>query len=192
MSCTLSLPLHRGTLHNEVQTQVTCHMRLCFFLTPPLAKYISNCGVLDMNYFNNKSPEGNGKTRANKWIICKVSPHANRERGRATVPDASAYATVQVWSQLLGSWTPPRFPCHSRWQADEARTHSADYKCATVQVCATRNAIRELSAELMVLGVLGKKSGKRKLLLLGKGSATWTNPGIALWRKKTCSTTTHF
>lgn len=84
---------------------VNCFLLLFFY--PPLARYISNCGVLDINYFNNKSLEGNSKTRANKWIICKVSPHANRERGRATVPDASAYATVQVWSQLLGSWTPP-------------------------------------------------------------------------------------
>lgn len=28
--------------------------------------YISIFAVLDINYFNNKSPEGNGKTRANK------------------------------------------------------------------------------------------------------------------------------
>lgn len=43
-------------------------------------RYVSICAVLDINYSKVKWPEENAKTRANKWIICKVSPRADGER----------------------------------------------------------------------------------------------------------------
>lgn len=99
--------------------------------------------------------------RTNKLFVkCHrmLTEREGERRSPMQVPMRLCRCEASCW---VPEHPPPTSPVtHSdRQMRQRAHTHSLNYKCPTVKVCATCSTIRKLSAELMLPVVL-RKDGK--------------------------------